>query len=308
MDNIRLLQYCVSYPEKFLDYNYMFVKKDSGIDYYKKKTIEIKELLTTIKRIRTKKSAGSVEEQIFVELQQKLKKYANYSEFGCFINACDSNINENINDLNLLKRITHLYLEKRDLCDITPSEWLQAIIDKGSSRKKGHAGENKLITILEKRKFAKVKTLEEFDKNNKCVAKFAKSGDFSNKNIKKHFKISIGKKTQGKKLDIIIKRDKDIYFLEAKHLNVGGGEQNKQVLELIEIIDKKPLSNHHFVSFLDGIHSNDILKPRAVIKNGVERVKEEIQYNDIRKALTKNKNNYWINTAGFIKLFHSSKI
>ena len=40
---------------------------------------------------------------------------------------------------------------------ITPIEWIQAIIDKGSSRKKGHAGENKLIEILGKNKFMVLK-------------------------------------------------------------------------------------------------------------------------------------------------------
>jgi len=303
MDNIKLLQYCASHPENFLDHNYMFVEKDARLDSYKKKTVEIKELLTAIKRIRTKKRARSVEEQIFGELQRKLKKYANYSEFGCFINACDSNINENINDLNLLKKITYLYLEKRDLCDITPSEWIQALIDKGSSRKKGQAGENKLIKILVKNNFIKVKTIEDFNKNNKCVAKFSRSGDFSNKNIKANFKISIGKNTQGKKLDIIIKNKKDIYFLEAKHLNTGGGEQSKQVLELIEIIKEKPLASYHLVAFLDGIHSNNILKFEGKIIRKQMKTKEEIQYVDIKKNLIKNKNNYWVNTAGLNKLF-----
>jgi len=303
MDNLKLLQYCIDHPEKFLDYNYMFVKKDTNLKTHRERTIEIKELLTAIKKIRKKKNAESVEVQLFEELQERLKKYANYSEFGCFINACDSNINESINDIDLLKKITHLYLEKRDLCDITPTEWIQAIIDKGASRKKGQAGENKLIKILEKNKFIRVKKIKDFNENDKCMAKFSRSGDFSNEDIKNNFGIFIGKKTQGKKLDLIIKKSKNIYFLEAKHLNTSGGEQNKQVLELIEIIKEKPSGDLHFVSFLDGIHSNNILNFANGKKNKSEKTKEEMQNNDIKKNLTKNKNNYWINTAGFIKLF-----
>src|SRR3989338_1929854 len=184
MDNTELLKYCIKHPEKFLDYNYMFPERDANLNSYKKKTIEIKELLIAIKKIRGKKNSQKIEEQLFSELQQKLKKYANYSEFGCFINACDSNVNENINDPGLLKKITYLYLEKRNICDITPIEWIQAIIDKGSSRKKGHAGENKLIKILEDNKFLLVKKIEGFSRNKRCVAKFSGSGDFSNKNIK----------------------------------------------------------------------------------------------------------------------------
>src|SRR3989344_2896539 len=259
MDNTELLKYCIKHPEKFLDYNYMFPERDANLNSYKKKTIEIKELLIAIKKIRGKKNSQKIEEWLFSELQQKLKKYANYSEFGCFINACDSNVNENINDPGLLKKITYLYLEKRNICDITPIEWIQAIIDKGSSRKKGHAGENKLIKILEENKFPLVKKMEDFSRNKKCVAKFSGSGDFSNKNIKKIFCISIGQKTQGKKLDLLIKKGEDIYFLEAKHLNTGGGEQSKQVLELIEIVKQRSPVHYHFVSFLDGLHSNNIL-------------------------------------------------
>lgn len=303
MDNIELLKYCIKNPEKFLDYNYIFPERDVNLNFYKRKTIEIKELLIAIKRVRSKKNSQKIEEQLFSELQQKLKKYANYSEFGCFINACDSNINENISDPGLLRKITYLYLQKRNICDITPIEWIQAIIDKGSSRKKGHAGENKLIKILEENKFSLVKKMKDFTGNKKCVAKFSSSGDFSNKNIKKNFGISIGQRTQGKKLDLLIKKDKDIYFLEAKHLNTGGGEQSKQVLELIEIIKQRSPAHCHFVSFLDGLHSNNILGIDSMAKKKASKTKEEIQYRDIKNTPIRNKGNYWINTAGFVKLF-----
>lgn len=304
INNIKLLGYCINRPEKFLDDNYMFVKKDPNLKNHRKKIIKIKELLTTVKNIRRKKSAESVENQLFQELQLNIKEYSNYSEFGCFINACDSNIKENINDINLLKKITYLYLSKREISDVVPLEWIQAIIDKGSSRKKGNAGESKLIKILEKKGFVKAKKINDFEKNNKCVAKFSRSGDFSNKNIKKFFNISIGRKTQGKKLDLIIKNRDDLYFLEAKHLNSGGGEQSKQVLELINIIKERlPQNNRHFVSFLDGIYSNSIFQAKDWLENSFGKNKEEMQYRDIKKVLTKNKNNYWVNTAGFIKLF-----
>lgn len=304
MDNIKLFEYCIKHPEKFLDYNYMFPERDANSNSYKEKTIEIKEVLITIKKVRSKKNYQKIEEQLFSELQQKLKKYANYSEFGCFINACDSNVNENISDMGLLRRITYLYLEKRNICDITPIEWIQAIIDKGSSRKKGHAGENKLIKILEENNFLLVKKIKDFSENKKCVAKFSGSGDFSNKNIKNNFGISIGQRTQGKKLDLLVKKNKDIYFLEAKHLNTGGGEQSKQVLELIEIIKQRSPARRHFVSFLDGLHSNNILGVDSMAKKKASKTKEEIQYRDIKNTLMRNRGNYWINTAGFIRLFN----
>jgi len=311
MDNLKLLQYCINRTEKFLDYNYMFVKKDNNLNYYQKRTREIKEILTAIKKIKNKSNSSNVQEQLFLELQRKIKKYANYSEFGSFINACDSTMNENINDLDLLKKITHLYLEKRKLSDITPIEWIQAIIDKGSSRKKGQAGTNKLIKILEKKGFVRVKKIQEFVNKKKVMAKLSSRGEFSNKNVKKAFNISIGRKTQGKSLDLIIKNNRNVFLLEAKHLNTGGGGQNKQVLELIEIIrTKPPKNNYHFVAFLDGIHSNNILgvgirpkKSAKVKKRSKDEIKIEKQYTDITESLKKNQNNYWVNSAGFAKLF-----
>lgn len=304
MNNIKLLEYCKKNKEDFLDRNYMFKEKDPDLDLYKKRTREIKELLIAIKRVRGRKGNKKVLEQIFNDLQKAIKKYANYSEFGCFINACDSNIEEVKKNSNLLKKITFLYLEKRDLNDIVPSEWIQALIDEASSRRKGKAGENKLVNILKRKGFNEIDNIKDFQGFNKSVAKLSKAGDFSNKNIKKVLKISLGGKTQDKSLDLIIKKDKDLFFLEAKHLNTSGGGQNKQILELINIIKEKPSrKNCHFIAFLDGVYSNIILDAGNQEKNKKKKNKIQLQYNDIVEALEKNRENYWLNTKGFIKLF-----
>lgn len=280
----------------------MFVEKDPHLILYVNKTKVIKNKLIAIKETLGKKGSGKVIDQLFDELQSELGDYSNYSEFGAFVNACDSNINEVYVDSFLLRKITELYLEKRDLNDIVPSEWIQALIDKGTSRKKGQAGENKLISILGKLGFKSVKKIKEFNKLNKCIAKCSNRGDFSNKGIKNNFGIKIGKNTQNKKLDLIIKVGNQIYFLEAKHLNTGGGGQDKQIKELIDVIKKKSDRNYHFVAFLDGIHSNTLLNVPNLPKNS-KTGKVYSQYKDILKYLRPNTNNYWVNTAGFRKLF-----
>jgi len=305
MDNIKLLEFCVKNPEKFLDYNYMFVNEDKDLTDYANKTRVIKHKLIAIKETLNKNKSEKIIEQLLGELQKELGKRANYSEFGAFINACDSKIEEVYNDKILLKEVTFLYLDKRKLNDIVPSEWIQALIDKEASRKKGHAGENKLVKILEGKGYVKVKTFKDFDKNKKCVAKFSKSGDVSNKNLKKKFNINIGKNTQGKTLDLVVKMNSDIYFIEAKHLNTGGGEQNKQILELIDLVKNRPFSSkHHFVSFLDGIHSNALINNSKIHKSKSVKNKIQNQYFDLIKALKTRKSNYWVNTAGFKKLFY----
>src|SRR3989344_7403744 len=134
MDNIKLLEYCVKNPETFLDYNYMFVDKDKNLNKYTNKTKLIKHKLIALKETINKNKSKNIVTQLLAELQRELGNYANYSEFGAFINACDSKIEEVYNDKILLKEITILYLKKRELNDIVPSEWIQALIDKGSSR------------------------------------------------------------------------------------------------------------------------------------------------------------------------------
>src|SRR3989344_1186821 len=124
--------------------------------------------------------------------------------------------------------------------------------------------------------------LTTFKNYNKCSAKLSKRGKFSNKNIKKFFGISIGNKNQDKSLDVIVKNGKEVFFIEAKHLNTGGGGQNKQVLELIEIIRKNNAkNNYHFVAFLDGVFSNTLLSAGSEAENKEEAVKTKLQYKDI---------------------------
>ena len=188
---------------------------------------------------------------------------------------------------------------------------------------KGHAGEEKLIKILGGRHYIYTQNYNEFMKHHKAVAKFQSKGDFSLSNVKKNFQIEIGKNNQGKKLDLIIKTGKQIYFLEAKHMSNAGGEQSKQVYELIEIIRMNTNKNtNHFVSFLDGIYFNLLWQSPGKIdptlledkeedeseQEETEEVEETItkiksQAKDITAALEENNENYFLNTAGFIKLF-----
>ena len=297
MTNFELFEYCKKNPEGFLDRNYMFVDKHKDLSLYISKTKNIKNKLIAIKEIIIKPNSNKVIDQLFNDLQNELNKYTNFSEFISFVNACDSRLEEVRNDIGLLKKTTLLYIKYRDLNDIVPSEWVQALIDKSTSRKKGQAGEIKLISILKKEGHHLVDNLTDFNKSKNCVTRFKNNGDFSNKSIKDTFEVKIGKKSQNKKLDLIIKKNQEIYFLEAKHLNTGGGGQNKQIKELIDVVNLKS-DKYHFVAFLDGIHSNNIL---SADKDSSPKIKS--QYKDILKCLRRNKNNYWINTAGFEKLF-----
>ncbi|HOX30065.1 MAG TPA: DpnII family type II restriction endonuclease [Candidatus Paceibacterota bacterium] len=303
MDNIKLLDYSILNKEQALDPAYMFIEKDRDLPKYVEKTKKIKNILIAIKEVSNKKSSTEVIATLFADLKENLKDFSQFSEFSCFINACDSSLNYATMNEELLKKITAYYLQKRDLNEFVPSEWIQALIDKTSSRKKGQVGEVKLINILKKSGYCYTENYLEFIKAKKSVACFR--NDFTLKNIKKNLKISIGKDTQSKKLDLCIKKGKEIYFLEAKHVNNEGGEQNKQVLELIKIIQEKNANNHyHYVSFLDGLYFDLLFKSIISVpkkKSGENKLLK--QQKDIRKALKNNRNNYFVNTAGFKKLF-----
>jgi len=179
---------------------------------------------------------------------------------------------------------------------LAPEEWIQAILDSNSSRKKGKCGEFKLISILKKLGFKEVKNWEDFSKSEKCVAQFSKV--FSVKKVREELNAKINTKKQGKKLDLIVKCGNKIFLIEAKHLNTSGGGQDKQISELIEILTlKEGNPNILYISFLDGSYSN------ILIANGKCGEKLKTQRKEIKKYLKKNPKNHWLNTTGFNTLF-----
>ena len=283
-------------PEKSLDDFYVFDDKNPDLQEYIRNTKEIKNILITIKTLQNKKEDTNIINKYFLELQRILSKFSNCSEFVCFVNACDNTLDAVKQDLNLIKRITQRYFSKRLLNELVPEEWIQAIIDSNSSRKKGKCGELKLISILRKLGFKELKNWENFSKSKKCVAQFSKT--FSVKKIREKFNAKINTKKQGKKLDLIIKCGKKIFLLEAKHLNTSGGGQDKQISELIEILGlKEKNKNISYISFLDGSYSN------ILISDSKCGEKLKTQRKEIKKYLKKNSGNYWLNTAGFKSLF-----
>jgi hypothetical protein len=299
-NNLYYFNFSKENPEELLDDYYVFDKKHQEIEKYIESTKNIKSILVKIKNNIDKKENIKVVDKYFEKLSNTLNKFSNCSEFSCFISACDNTLDSVKNDLNLLKEITKRYFEKRILNEFVPEEWIQTILDTNSSRKKGSCGEKKLIALLEKRGYKLVKNWNDFDENKKSAIKFSKSIDL--KNVCNKLGIKIKTKKQGKKLDLIIKNNNRIFICEAKHINGSGGLQNKQISELIEILGLKERNeNISYISFLDGNYSNIILSD---IKNGKII---ETQRKEIMDFLKKNPNNYWLNTAGFIKLFDDLK-
>ena len=109
-----------------------------------------------------RKEKQGVIDKYFLELSKTIGRFSNCSEFACFINACDNIVDGAKNEITLLKEITERYFAKRTLNEMVPEEWIQAILDTNSSRKKGKCGENKLIHILKKQGFKIVSNWDDF--------------------------------------------------------------------------------------------------------------------------------------------------
>jgi len=283
-------------PEKILDAFYVFDEKNPQIEKYVNNTKEIKNILITIQTLQSKSEDKKIIKKYLFELSKKLGKFSNCSEFACFINACDSFLDSAKKDIILLNKITERYFNKRILNESVPEEWVQAILDSNSGRKKGKCGEKKLLHILTKNGFEEVKKWEDLIKKQKCVAEFSKTLNL--KNIRKNLNIKLATKKQNKVLDLIIKLNSRIFLCEAKHLNTSGGGQDKQISELIEIIGLKEKNKKiHYMAFLDGSYSNILLEN----KKGGDKLMT--QRKEIKKCLLRNPNNFWVNTSGFETLF-----
>ncbi|MDP2820718.1 MAG: hypothetical protein Q8O39_00745 [bacterium] len=298
-NNLHYFEISKNNQEKLLDDFYVFNEKHPDLNKYIENTKEIKNILITIRTLQNKKEKSAVIDKYFLELSKIISEFSICSEFGCFINACDNIWYYVKDDLDLLKEVTQRYFNKRVLNEMVPEEWVQAILDTNSSRKKGKTGENKLISIFKKQGFKEVFDWDNFFKTDYCVVKFSKK--FSLKNVRKNLDVKIKTKKQNKTLDLIIKAKDKILLCEAKHLNTSGGGQDKQISELIEILGLTEKNGISYVSFLDGKYSNILLG-----KNG-HGDKITTQRKEIKKFLKNNPNNYWVNTAGFTSLISGLK-
>jgi len=298
-NNLHYFEISRNNQEKLLDDFYVFDEKHPTLNKYIQNTKEIKNILITIRTLQNKKEKSRVIDKYFLELSKIIGRNSNCSEFACFVNACDNTIDEAKNEINLLKKITKRYFAKRILNEMVPEEWVQAILDTNSSRKKGKCGENKLIHILEKQGFKEVFDWNDFFKINYCMVKFSKK--FSLKNVRKNLNIKIKTKKQNKTLDLIIKAKDKILLCEAKHLNTSGGGQDKQISELIEILNLTEKNGISYLAFLDGKYSN------VLFGDNGKGDKITTQRKEIKKFLNHNPNNYLVNTCGFKRLIADLK-
>ncbi len=308
-NNLHYFKYSIANPEKHLGSEYVFLQTDPNLEDFVKNVKQIKEILIAIKVISENNKGLTDTEKYYKILQNSLNSYSNTSEFICFANACDVNLEMIKKDLILLKKITNLYIRNREITEITPREWVQALIDTHSSRKKGNSGENKLLKLCERHNYLKAENWNDFKNNRKAVAKFSRStnNDFGIKQVKFNLGIKMKNESQNKAPDLLIKNNNRWIILEAKHINTTGGGQDKQIKELIKLISlKEDNKNIFYAAFMDGVYSNKILEltepqietPSKIKKGGKKIIQQK---REIVKNLKARPNSHWFNTAGFIE-------
>lgn len=173
---------------------------------------------------------------------------------------------------------------------------MQVVCDSYAHKRSGNLGLGKVSGILEKHGYTRLKTKEhiEFRKLDKIFIT-PDNGDqklFSKILEKEKIDFNWKSENQNKYPDFLVKSNDKTIIIEHKHVKEGGGGQNKQISEIINFIKQNEGNgNVIYVSFLDGIYFN------AFRKNKTGKIL--VQYNQIIQSLEKNKNNYFLNTAGF---------
>ena len=248
--------------------------------------------------------------KIFNDIYQIVTSTENiqYTEFVAFWKTLDisySIFKKLPNNRDILKDLLSEYCKKRQNLynKLGHSDLvIQALYDNGTSRKKGNAAIEKIVDIVKSifNDIRKANSLEDFEKLNITYI----LPDKKDKKLFKEFlkksklKFSYGRGKQNKFPDFLLKCDKHILIIEAKHLKEPGGKQNESVYELIEFIKQQEHNPYiHYVSFLDGIYFNLLIDPPRTRRENENKIKR--QRESIESALDEYKNNFFVNTAGF---------
>jgi hypothetical protein len=168
---------------------------------------------------------------------------------------------------------------------------LQVMSDNYSHKRNCSTGAEKVENQILKKSVNKLSSLTQPSKN--FYIRIDKDEDLFHKLLKKgNIKLKWSRKKQGKIPDILIHYGNRDYILEHKHMKEGGGGQSKQDTEIVDFIRYKE-KNVSYVTYLDGVGFNRLITSKD---NKHRKVKE-----DILEILSQNKDNYFVNTAGFEK-------
>ena len=318
IDNIKLFEFSLNNPEPIIDEFYLkkgnlIISKDlKNPSDLMRKNFDLLESISVYNFAKKNKNQAIAKKAIEKILEIVKSKNINYSEFVSFWPVVDisyslfSKMNAE-EQLEIIKNIVEKYIELRHCLyssyGYTPTT-LQVGKDAKAHKESGNLGIYKVSKILDKAGYKKANkvTLENFtSEGDKKYIQADKKGKKLFKNLLNSYRIkfSWSKKKEQKMPDFLIRHREDIFIVEHKHTKEGGGGQNKQINEVISFISfSESNSKIHYISFLDGIYFNLFAKKKYLNKGKILN-----QLKNIKENLRRNKQNYFVNTAGFKKLF-----
>lgn len=322
IDNIKLFEFSLNNPEPIIDEFYL--KKGNLIisndpdnpTSLMKKNFDLLESISAYSFAKKNNNQATSKKAIENILELVKSKNINYSEFVSFWSVVDisySLFNKMTTEeqLEIIKNIVNKYIELRhnlySAYGYSPTT-LQVSKDAKAHKESGNLGIYKVSNILDKAGYKKVnaETLENFlSQSHKQYVEADKKGKKLFKNLLNHYKIkfSWSKNKEQKMPDFLIKNGKDIFIVEHKHMKEGGGGQDKQINEVISFISfSENNSKIHYISFLDGIYFNLFANKKYLNKGKILN-----QLKNIKLNLSRNKQNYFVNTNGFKKLLQELK-
>lgn len=252
------------------------------------------------------KRMSEEEKEIYIEKIIKLLKkdnmnLTNFAQSFAVFDASFSLFN-NMNKhekYNFIDFILDNYIETRmELYKEIGDGYLQILYDSHAHKRIGAYGARKTAGQLNDKGYTRINHIN-LSENQYFLPDNVKKEKFK-EFLKTHgIECPWSKNKQNKMPDAVFLCNGTIYIVEHKHLKEGGGGQDKQMTELVDLI-KTSQNKVVYISYLDGPYFNCLINPTPSTK--LFNIKQ-----DIIKFLEENNNNYFVNTSGFDLLIKDLK-
>lgn len=315
--NIEFFDFSLQKPEPLLDDYYI---KGNGliISGGPDKPNELMkfngELLDNITayRIATEQDNERMRDTILRTIRSLMKnKGLNFSEFASFWAVTDVSYSLYLSlpeaeQLLFLDSVIQKYIGVRHGAYLRhgySATTLQVGKDAKAHKSNGSLGGIKVGAILSENGYSRLAdlTLDSFKNSDHHFLFSDKNGKKLFKQVLNEFKINFlwSSHAHNKMPDVLFRNGDNIFIVEHKHMKEGGGGQDKQVAEVVDFVGySEPTATKtiHYITFIDGLYFN------RFARKGNKKGKLEDHILTIRKYLRENKNNYFVNTAGFREL------
>lgn len=318
INNIKLFETCIKNKEPYVDKYYVKDNKPVITDDNKKINKLMKantEILDNISayKIANKSKNVKMQETILQNIVSLLKTTGiNNAEFTSYWATKDMSYSSYktfkttpLIQIEFVKNIIPEFIKDRHLLYKMHGysfTTLQVVKDSKAHKGNGSAGNKKITSLFEDFGFSHFTSNEisEFIKSNKVFIYPDKTDKILFKKILSHYKINFewSKNHENKQTDFLFKIGNKIFIMEHKHMKESGGGQDKQMSEIINFISYKD-KNICYVSFLDGIYFNVLADKNITAGKPFEQRKSIIN------NLKTYKENYFVNTKGFVELIKS---